>query len=101
VAPDQHVVEHGEAAEEADVLEGASQPQPRALVRREIVERRVVEADATGVGGQDPAHAVEQGRLARAVGADQGVDGAGLDHEVDAVQDSQTTERFRDAAQLE
>ena len=99
VAADEHVVEHAQAGEQANVLEGAGQPQPRTPVRRQVVEGDVAQPDAASVGGQDAAHAVEQRGLAGSVGSDQGVDG--VDLTVEAVQDSQTTEGLRDAAQLQ
>ncbi len=59
--------------------------QSRAPVGRQPVEGLVAEAHAAGAGGENPGDEVEQGGLAGAVRADQAVDGAGLDREVDGI----------------
>ena len=82
VPADLHVVEHGHALEQRDVLEGARDPELGALVRLAApVMSRAVEADAAARGRVDAADAVEDAGLARAVGADDGEELAALDLE--------------------
>ena len=81
VAADLHVVEHGHAAEERDVLEGARDPQLGALVRPQARDVAAGEHDAAAGGRVDPADAIEDAGLAGAVRADDGEERAGLDGE--------------------
>src|SRR4051812_27495700 len=76
VAADEQVVEDAHAAEERDVLEGARDAHPRP--RRRPQPRHVLSGEdhAPALGPVDPADAVEQAGLARAVRADDGGDGA-------------------------
>ena len=60
-----------QAGEGPRQLEAARQPEARALVRRQPVERLAGEAHAAALVAQGAADAVDQGRLARAVGPDQ------------------------------
>jgi len=101
VAADQDVVEDAHPREQADVLERAAETERRPLVRAQAVDSEIPQQHPAAVGREDAAHAVEQRGLAGPVGSDEGVDGAGLHREVDAVQHPQTTERLADAAQLE
>src|SRR5262249_6005840 len=68
------------------------EPEPRALVRRQAVHRRAVEAHAALLVVQGAADAIDQGRLARAVRADQAEPLARLDFEVDVLQRGETAE---------
>ena len=82
VAADLHVVEHAHAAEERDVLEGAGDPELGPLVRSAApLMSRPSNEDPPAGGRVDPADAVEDAGLARAVGADDGEELAALDLE--------------------
>ena len=67
----QQVLAHGQPAEQLDALEGAGDAQPGPAERRHAPQVVAVEADLAAVGVDDAGQAVEQGGLARAVGADQ------------------------------
>ena len=75
----------------------------RAQPRQQVValghEHRGVGAHAAGVGRLQPAHELEQRRLAAAAGPDDGDDLAGADLEVDAVERAHRAERAADARQ--
>ena len=60
-----------------------------------------VDEDLALVGRVQPVQDVHQGALARAVLAQQAVDLAGLDDEVDVIVRDERAEPLRDAAQLE
>ena len=69
---------------------------------REVGDRRAAAADDRArVGLLDPGEQPQQGRLARAVGADDPHAGAGLDEEVEAVEDGAAAERLPDAVQAD
>ena len=85
--------------EQALVLEGAGEARRRDPVRRQTGDvacpsNRIEPA----LAGKSPVSDVEEGRLARAVGADHADDLAGLDDEVEALQGLQAAERARQAA---
>ena len=86
MASDLDVVEHAHAPEEGDVLEGAGDPQPGALVGRQVRNVVSVEGDAPARGRVDPADAVEDAGLARAVRADDREEVAGGNVHADAGQ---------------
>ena len=65
------------------------------------LHRLAVDQDLALVGLEQPVEDVHQGRLARAVLAEQGVDLAGLDGQVDVVVGDQVAEALGDAAQFE
>jgi hypothetical protein len=65
------------------------------------LHRLAVHQDATLVGAQQAEQHVHQGGLAGAVLAQQGVDLAGLDHQVDAVVGGEGPEPLGDALELE
>src|SRR5206468_11176344 len=81
VATDLHVVEDGHAAEQGNVLEGARDPQLGPLVRFQMRDVAAVEHDPSAHGRIDAADAVEDARLAGAVGPDDGEEVAGVDLE--------------------
>ena len=74
VRTDHHVLHHGERGEQREVLERARDPGPRDPVRREREQVVPVELDAPSVRLVEPADAVEQRRLASAVGPDERAD---------------------------
>src|SRR5215470_13211695 len=81
VATDLDVVEDGHAPEQGDVLERARDPQLGPLVRFQMRDVAAVEHDPSAAGRVDTADAVEDARLAGAVGADDGEEVAGVDLE--------------------
>jgi hypothetical protein len=72
VAAQQQVVEHGEVLEQLDVLEGAGHAGAGDAVGLEPDEVAAGEADGALLGPVQARQAVEQRRLAGAVGADDG-----------------------------
>jgi hypothetical protein len=86
VAGGHQVVECAQAGVEGDVLEGAGQPQGGDGVGRRLGQVGVaLEEDAPFLRPIEAANAVEDGGLARAVGADDGADFTGAHGEVDAL----------------
>jgi hypothetical protein len=74
MAPDHDVLQGGHVGEQADVLESPGEPPRHDLVRLEALHRRSGQENLAGGHRIQPGHAVEQGGLAGAVGADQAVD---------------------------
>src|SRR6202022_2918672 len=66
-----HVVEDGERQAEARALKGARDAGPEDLRRRIAGDAAPGEDQLAGAGGVDPGEHVEEGGLARAVGADE------------------------------
>src|SRR5262249_61516119 len=86
VTADTDVVEHRLRREQGEVLEGSSDADLGDAVRRAAEHRAPVEQDVSAVGGVQPADAVEQGRLAGTVGADQTENLPFIEAERDAVE---------------
>src|SRR4030095_9034502 len=82
---DDQVVAHRELAEYLQRLERPAHATPRQLQRRHAGDVLAAEFDLPGGGGDLSQDAVEQRRLARAVGADDADDLAGADRHADAV----------------
>ena len=76
---DHHVVEHGHVLERRRHLEGAPDAEPRVLLGRGARHVGAVERDAAGGRQRVAGEAVEEGRLAGAVRADQADDLALVD----------------------
>src|ERR1700736_5855943 len=72
----QNVCEHAQVTKQPDLLKCARQPEPRAPMCRHSGEIAAVERHAARIGRIEPAHEIEQGRLARAVRTDDGKDGS-------------------------
>ena len=77
----EHVLEDGHARQRSRRLERPHEAAPRDCVRRPAVDPLAGERHAAAVGAHEPGDDVEERRLAGAVRADQGRDGAGLDRE--------------------
>ncbi len=77
---------HRHGAEQAEILEGAADAERGDAVARRLEQRAPLEADRAAVEAIEPGQAVEQRRLAGAVGPDQAEDLAGRDVERDAVE---------------
>jgi hypothetical protein len=87
VAGGHEVVERAQTGVEGDVLEGAGQAQGSDGVGRRLGQVGLAfEEDAPFLRPIEAADAVEDGGLARAVGADDGADFAGVHVEADAGQ---------------
>src|SRR5256885_14683983 len=69
VHADHHVLQHAERREEREVLEGAADAEVGDAVRWQRQQRASAEVDVAALGRVEPAQAVEEGRLAGAVGA--------------------------------
>ena len=76
VAAEHEVVEHGQAAEQRDVLERARHAERGDRARALAGDVAALERDAAGVGLVEAGDHVEQRGLARAVRADDGEDAA-------------------------
>ena len=82
---DHHVFQHAQIAKDFGRLEHAGNAHLVDLVGFAPQHRLAVEHDRAGVGDELADEAVEQGRLARPVGADDRVDAVFLDAEVHVV----------------
>src|SRR4029078_7664431 len=82
-----HILEGRKAGQDRGDLEGASKPASDALRHRERGDVLTGEQDRSGIRAQGAGDLVDQGRLARAVGADDGMQLAGLTVEADAPRD--------------
>ena len=81
-----HVLAHGERRDEREVLERAGDAEPGDLVRLALEHLHAVEPDRAGGRFSEAAQAVEQRRLARAVGADQAAHLAVVDRQLHVVE---------------
>src|SRR5258708_38651356 len=86
------VFQHGEIAEDADVLERSGQAEPRDAVRLESENLRAADADRAGVRMRRAAQRGQQRGPAGAVGADDGLYDAAGHVEIDAVERGQAPE---------
>src|SRR4051812_415990 len=98
---DQHVLEHRELVEEADVLESALDAQARALVRRPALDALAVVDDLARGGGHRAADEIEEGGLAGAVRADDRVHAFFRDRQIDAVDGGEAAVALRQPLELE
>ena len=86
VGTDHDVLEHGQAREQGQVLEGPGDPELGDAVGGHLEELLVLEVDPAAGRLVDPRHDVEERRLAGAVGPDQAADLAPLDGEGELVE---------------
>ena len=100
--PDQHIVEHVEVREDAGRLKGPGDAEPGDPVRLPAGpgDRRVADHELAVVGRVDAGEQVEQGGLARPVGADDTGDGPGLGGERHVVDRDDAAERLGELAGL-
>src|SRR5207247_847782 len=97
VAAEQDVVEHRHVAEELDELEAPRDAVRRHPMRRQPGNLRALEGDAAARRSIETADAIQERRLARAVGADQRGQRPLLDPEAHAGERAQPLELERDA----
>src|ERR1700674_4119013 len=95
------IVGERHAGERPRQLEAARHAQPGALVRFEPIEPRPVEVHRAGFVVQRAAQAIDQGALARPVGADQAEALAGLDREAYSVERDEAAEALAEILDLE
>ena len=98
---DANVVEGGHVVEQADVLKRARNAQTGHLVRLGAGDVLAIENHRAAGGLIEAGDAVEERRLARAVGADEGEHLASLDVEADAVHCQKAAEALAQVGQLE
>ena len=101
VPADPHVVEHRLARKQRQVLEGAGDADLGDAMRRPAEQRAAFEPDVAAGRRVEPAQAVEEGRLAGAVGSDQPEDLALVEVERDAVERDDAAKAHHDLADFE
>ena len=95
---DDHVVEHRESGERLHQLEGAADAGGADLVGAKPVYPLFLKKNFSRIRRVNAGDQVEDGGLAGAVGADEGVDAALRDLEGGLVHRAQPAKRFRDTA---
>src|SRR5262245_61847434 len=85
VATSEDHVHHRHTGVDLHVLERTGDPQSRPPVRSEVGDLASGEPDLPRLRAVEPTDAVQQARLARAVGSDDGQHGAALDGTVETV----------------
>ena len=75
-AAGENIVQHTGFLEQAHVLEGARDAEPRDLVRRQLVDLAIIKSDAAGGELQQSGNEIDDRGFAGAVGADQPGDAA-------------------------
>src|SRR5512136_1427239 len=101
VHADQHILERGHVAEEADILEGPSQPQSSGAVGTQAANLLALQQHLTRRRLVNARDHVEKGCLARAVRANQTCDHAFLDIEVEVVQRGQAAKLLADSSSFQ
>ena len=91
---DEHVVQHGQAGEQTDVLKRPADAQLGDL--KGLITEQVVAAEEDLASGWDvqASDHVEYSGFAGAIGADQAIEGAALHRKVEVVDRAQTTKGF-------
>ncbi len=95
------VLQHAQPLERLHELEGASDAGVAGAIGPQAGDHLAVQADGAGVGREDAGDHVEDRGLARAVGSDQGVDGASRNAETHVVHGAQAAEALADIGELE
>ena len=101
VRADHDVLHDGHAPEKPDVLEGPRHVEVHDPVRRQAVDAPALEPDLPLLGPGEPRKRVEECRLARTVGPDDGVDAALLHREAQPVDRGEAAESLHDVFRLE
>ena len=98
---DAHVLAHRELGKDLRHLEGAAHAELDALLRRQPRDRPAVEHDLARGGREEAGDQVEERRLARTIGADDGAQFARRDAERYLAHRDQAAECLGDAADLQ
>src|SRR4029077_11392888 len=101
MSADPDIVEHRLRREQRQVMEGTADADLGDAVRRPAEQRAAVKQDFAAVRRVEPAHAVEQRRLAGAVRPDQAEDLSLFDRERNTVERDDTAEPQRDVTDLQ
>ena len=101
LAAEVHVLDDVEVVAEREILVDDLDPELRRVLRPVDVDRLAVEHDLAAVRRVDAGDALDQGRLAGAVVADEGHHLAGPDLEVDLRERLDGAEALRDPVELE
>ena len=91
----------GQIGDERGVLEHRREPDPRRVGRRAHPDGRAIDGDRAAVGLEDARQDLDEGALARAVGAEQGVHLPRLDDEVGRAEGDHRAEALRDVSGFE
>jgi hypothetical protein len=94
---DHHRFERRQMRKQPDVLERARDPAAGAARRPCLVERAALEHDGAFVGSEHAGKQIEEGGLARAVGADQRVNMAGRHLHIEFVEGKEAAEALGQA----
>ena len=94
------VLQHGEIGDDLRDLKAARQPQPRPRSHVQRVDALPHEANGAAVGADLAHDLLDQGRFARAIRADQGVDLSGQQGQADAIGGLQRAEAFAQIGQF-
>ncbi len=86
------IFQHGHVAEKLHYLKGAGYPLSRDAKGRQSLNTLVLKKDQPVIRPQHPGDQIEQGRLAGAVGADEGLDLARTDLKGDPLDSLQSSE---------
>ncbi len=100
-ATDEQVLRYGELGKELQLLVNHPHAQAGCVTRRREHDVAPIDAQATGRGPLDAREDLQERRLSGAVLADQCVNPAGLEAEVDACQRDRTRVRLADLTRLE
>ena len=95
------MVEHVHLVKDARILEGAADPAPRNDVGSEAGDRLSLEANLSGAEWQNAGDEIEQGRLPRAIRADQAGHRPLLHREACAIDGDEAAEAPRHIVDLE
>src|SRR5260221_2251247 len=98
---DEDIFQHRHFGEEPDVLEGAGHAPLADLVRLATSDVAAFEQYGSAVGTIDPAETIEEGGLARAVGADDADDPVGADAKIDVLHRLEAAEGLAQSAGFE
>ncbi|MPN28265.1 hypothetical protein SDC9_175706 [bioreactor metagenome] len=97
----QQVVEHGVALEHAGDLETARQASSHALMRRQRGQLDPIQAEAAFIQRQQARDQIDQGGFTRAIGADQRVNLARLNGDIDMIGRQQSAKTLDQTLGLE
>src|SRR6185437_5461394 len=98
---DAHVLAHREMREDSRDLEGADDAEPRHRRRPLARDVAALVEDAPGGRPQELGQEIEDGRLAGAVGADERMDRAAPDAQIDLLHGGKAAKLLRETARLE